>query len=146
MTPIGAVPWAGLVFDEAHYLKNHTSARSKVAREIASGAAAVAKKEPPVYLLTGTPLTNRPRDLFRPAAARRASAWAQFSLVRQTLLRRYEDRVRVEDRWRIATGGTHGAAARDDAAARQGGSSLPPKLRTWLPTTDAAGIAKARNA
>ena len=31
---------------------------------VASKAAAVAKKEPPVYLLTGTPLTNRPRDLF----------------------------------------------------------------------------------
>ena len=28
------VPWAALVFDEAHYLKNHTSARSKLAREI----------------------------------------------------------------------------------------------------------------
>src|SRR6476469_8865294 len=27
-------PWAGLVFDEAHYLKNHTSARSRLAREI----------------------------------------------------------------------------------------------------------------
>ena len=25
-----AMPWAGLVFDEAHYLKNHTSARSKL--------------------------------------------------------------------------------------------------------------------
>ena len=25
------VPWAALVFDEAHYLKNHTSARSKLA-------------------------------------------------------------------------------------------------------------------
>jgi SWI/SNF-related matrix-associated actin-dependent regulator 1 of chromatin subfamily A len=61
---VSAVPWAGLIFDEAHYLKNHTSARSKLAREIASNAAAKAKTEPPVYLLTGTPLTNRPRDLF----------------------------------------------------------------------------------
>ena len=24
------VPWAAIVFDEAHYLKNHTSARSKL--------------------------------------------------------------------------------------------------------------------
>ena len=28
------VPWAALVFDEAHYLKNHTSARSKLARQL----------------------------------------------------------------------------------------------------------------
>ncbi len=30
----GRVPWAGIVFDEAHYLKNHTSARSRVARQL----------------------------------------------------------------------------------------------------------------
>ena len=34
-----ALPWAGIVFDEAHYLKNHTSARSKLARELAEQAA-----------------------------------------------------------------------------------------------------------
>ena len=32
---LGTVPWAGLVFDEAHYLKNHRSARSRLARQIA---------------------------------------------------------------------------------------------------------------
>ena len=59
------MPWAGLVFDEAHYLKNHTSARSKLARQLAGQRdAAIATQEPAVYLLTGTPLTNRPRDLF----------------------------------------------------------------------------------
>src|SRR5262245_39819738 len=36
------VPWAALVFDEAHYLKNHTSARSKLARQLTSAAAAAA--------------------------------------------------------------------------------------------------------
>src|SRR5262245_34037646 len=34
------VPWAALVFDEAHYLKNHTSARSKAARQLTTSAAA----------------------------------------------------------------------------------------------------------
>src|SRR5688572_3815416 len=33
-----SVPWAALVFDEAHYLKNHTSARSKLARQLTIGA------------------------------------------------------------------------------------------------------------
>ena len=30
---LGLVPWAGIVFDEAHYLKNHTSVRSRLARQ-----------------------------------------------------------------------------------------------------------------
>ena len=34
------VPWAALVFDEAHYLKNHTSGRSKLARDLAARASA----------------------------------------------------------------------------------------------------------
>src|SRR5918997_2989490 len=53
------LPWAGIVFDEAHYLKNHTSQRSKHARELVAAAPNAV-----VHLLTGTPLTNRPRDLF----------------------------------------------------------------------------------
>ena len=46
--------WAGLMFDEAHYLKNHTRQRSKLARSLVeSGPDAV------LHALTGTPLTNR---------------------------------------------------------------------------------------
>src|SRR5262249_41528272 len=59
---LGATRWAGLVFDEAHYLKNHRSARSRLARQLADRAKANAGEHPAVYLLTGTPLTNRPRD------------------------------------------------------------------------------------
>src|SRR5687767_9978446 len=61
---LGEVPWAGLVFDEAHYLKNHTSARSRIARELANKATEIAPQEPAVYLLHGTPLTTRPRGVF----------------------------------------------------------------------------------
>jgi SWI/SNF-related matrix-associated actin-dependent regulator of chromatin subfamily A-like protein 1 len=55
-----ALPWAGLIFDEAHYLKNHTSQRSKLSTQLVKAAPG----EPAVHCLTGTPLTNRPRDLF----------------------------------------------------------------------------------
>src|SRR4029453_3161344 len=55
------VPWTALVFDEAHYLKNHPSARSKLARQLTMAAAA-ARPALAVQLLTGTPLTSRPRD------------------------------------------------------------------------------------
>ena len=55
-----ALGCTGLVFDEGHYLKNHRSRRSLLARRLVAEAAA----EPVVHVLTGTPLTNRPRDLF----------------------------------------------------------------------------------
>lgn len=51
----------GVVFDEAHYLKNHTSQRSRLGRSLIEGERG---ERPLTYLLTGTPLTNRPRDLF----------------------------------------------------------------------------------
>ena len=56
-------PWAAIVFDEAHYLKNHTSARSKLSRQL-TATAATTTPALAVQLLTGTPLTSRPRDLF----------------------------------------------------------------------------------
>jgi SWI/SNF-related matrix-associated actin-dependent regulator 1 of chromatin subfamily A len=139
---VGRVPWAGLVFDEAHYLKNHTSARSKVAREIASRTAAAAEKEPAVYLLTGTPLTNRPRDLF-----------VLLQLVGHPLARsflsfakRYCDASKTEYGWK-----TDGASNLTELTVQLHGTmlrrakgevlSLPPKLRTWLPTADGMGVA-----
>ena len=52
----------GFVFDEAHYLKNHLSQRSRLSRELVR---TVDGHVPPVvHVLTGTPMTNRPRDLF----------------------------------------------------------------------------------
>ena len=35
---LGRATWAGIVFDEAHYLKNHTSARSRIARQLVDRA------------------------------------------------------------------------------------------------------------
>jgi SWI/SNF-related matrix-associated actin-dependent regulator of chromatin subfamily A-like protein 1 len=139
---VAPVHWAGLVFDEAHYLKNHTSARSKVAREIASSAAALSKRDLPVYLLTGTPLTNRPRDLF-----------VLLQLVGHPLGRsflsfakRYCDASKTEYGWKTdgasnlaeLTVQLHGTMLR---RAKEEVLSLPPKLRTWLPTTDGMGVA-----
>ena len=52
--------WKGVVFDEAHYLKNHQSQRSRNAAKLVKAI----QHEPIVHALTGTPMTNRPRDLF----------------------------------------------------------------------------------
>jgi SWI/SNF-related matrix-associated actin-dependent regulator 1 of chromatin subfamily A len=127
------VAWAGLVFDEAHYLKNHTSARSKLARDLTARASANSPQPLVVQLLTGTPLTSRPRDLF-----------VLLQLVGHPLGRsflafakRYCAAEKGEFGWK--TGGAsnideltvqlHGVMLRrskDDVLA------LPPKLRTWL--------------
>ena len=132
------VAWAALVFDEAHYLKNHTSARSKLARELTTRAGA--NNPLVVQLLTGTPLTSRPRDLF-----------VLLQLVGHPLGRsflafakRYCAAEKGEYGWK--TGGAsnideltvqlHGVMLRrskDDVLA------LPPKLRTWLPVEVPAG-------
>ena len=133
MDDLQRVPWAALVFDEAHYLKNHTSARSKLARQLTVGASANAAQPLAVQLLTGTPLTSRPRDLF-----------VLLQLVGHPLGRsflafakRYCAAEKGEYGWK--TGGAsnieeltvqlHGVMLRrskDDVLA------LPPKLRTWL--------------
>ncbi len=133
------VPWAALVFDEAHYLKNHTSARSKLARQLTMAAAA-ARPALAVQLLTGTPLTSRPRDLFvllQLAAHPLGRSFLAFA-------RRYCAAEKGEYGWK--TGGAsnieeltvqlHGVMLRrskDDVLA------LPPKLRTWLPVVVPAG-------
>ena len=127
------VPWAALVFDEAHYLKNHTSARSKLSRQLTTAAAA-ATPALAVQLLTGTPLTSRPRDLFvllQLAAHPLGRSFLSFA-------KRYCAAEKGEYGWK--TGGAsnveeltvqlHGVMLRrskDDVLA------LPPKLRTWLP-------------
>ena len=127
-------PWAGLVFDEAHYLKNHRSARSRLARKLADQARKQGALDPAVYLLTGTPLTNRPRDLF-----------VLLQLVGHPLGRsflsfakRYCAAEKNDFGWQ--TGGAsnveeltvqlHGVMLR---RSKDHVLALPPKLRTWLP-------------
>jgi len=134
-----SVPWGALVFDEAHYLKNHTSVRSKLARQLTTAAAATTPKLA-VQLLTGTPLTSRPRDLFvllQLVAHPLGRSFLSFA-------RRYCAAEKGEYGWK--TGGAsnvdeltvqlHGVMLRrskDDVLA------LPPKLRTWLPVSVAPG-------
>jgi SWI/SNF-related matrix-associated actin-dependent regulator of chromatin subfamily A-like protein 1 len=134
------VKWAGLVFDEAHYLKNHRSARSTFARQLTTAAAANAPRPLAVQLLTGTPLTSRPRDLFvllQLAGHPLGRSFLAFA-------KRYCAAEKGEYGWK--TGGAsnieeltvqlHGVMLRrskDDVLA------LPPKLRTWLPVDVPAG-------
>ena len=125
---LAAHPWRGIVFDEAHYIKNHTSQRSKNARALVE-----ATDDPLVYLLTGTPLTNRPRDLF-PLLQLCGHALGRSFL---SFAKRYCAAVRNEYGWV-----TDGASNLDELAVQLHGImlrrskddvlELPPKLRTWL--------------
>ncbi len=137
---LGRVPWAGLVFDEAHYLKNHTSARSKLARQLAEHAATNATREPAVYLLTGTPLTNRPRDLFVLLQLVGHSLGRSFL----SFAKRYCAAEKTDYGWK-----TDGASNLEELTVQLHGVmlrrskdqvlTLPPKLRTWLPVDVPAG-------
>ncbi len=134
---VNAVRWQGLIFDEAHYLKNHTSSRSRVAREITAAATGgrTPAEGPAVCLLTGTPLTNRPRDLFvllQLAGHPLGRSFLSFA-------KRYCAAERTEYGWKTdgasnlqeLTVQLHGVMLR---RAKNEVLSLPPKLRTWLPT------------
>jgi SWI/SNF-related matrix-associated actin-dependent regulator 1 of chromatin subfamily A len=129
----GRARWAGLVFDEAHYLKNHTSARSRLARQLAEQAAANAPREPAIFLLTGTPLTNRPRDLFVLLQLVGHSLGRSFL----SFAKRYCAAEKTEYGWK-----TDGASNLEELTVQLHGVmlrrtkdqvlALPPKLRTWL--------------
>jgi SWI/SNF-related matrix-associated actin-dependent regulator 1 of chromatin subfamily A len=139
---LGGARWAGLVFDEAHYLKNHRSVRSRLARQLADRAEGKAGGRQAVYLLTGTPLTNRPRDLFvllQLAGHPLGRSFLSFA-------KRYCAAEKNDYGWQ--TGGAsnieeltvqlHGVMLR---RAKGQVLSLPPKIRTWLPVQVPKGTA-----
>jgi SWI/SNF-related matrix-associated actin-dependent regulator 1 of chromatin subfamily A len=126
-------PWAGIVFDEAHYLKNHTSQRSRFARRIADRRGA-SGAEPVVYALTGTPLTNRPRDLFPLLQLVDHPLGKSFlSFARRYCAAEHNGYGWVTDgasNLEELTVQLHGVMLR---RAKEQVLSLPPKVRTWLP-------------
>ena len=123
-----AIPFVGFVFDEAHYLKNHRSQRSRTCRDLLSNA-----PDPVVHCLTGTPMVNRPRDLF-----------PLLQLVNHALgksflgfAKRYCDARKGDYGWE-----TKGASNLDELTVQLHGTmlrrtkdevlDLPGKVRTWL--------------
>ncbi len=129
--------WQALIFDEAHYLKNRNSIRSRMARRLVEGA----PSEAVVHALTGTPLMNRPRDLF-----------PLLSLVNHPLGRSF---LSFAKRYCAAYHNgygwvTDGASNLDELAVQLHGVmlrrtkeevlALPPKLRHWLPVEVRQGI------
>jgi SNF2 family DNA or RNA helicase len=123
------VPWKGLVFDEAHFLKNYRSQRCRNAAKLVRKAG----EDPVVHALTGTPLTSRPRDLFPLLQLLDHPLGKSF----QTFAKRYCEAYQGE--YGLVA---DGASNIDELAVQLHGvmlrrtktqvMDLPPKVRTWL--------------
>ena len=135
--PLAELAWTGIVFDEAHYLKNHTSQRSRLARDlVAESADAV------IHALTGTPLTNRPRDLFpllqlvgHPMARSFLSFAKRYCAAHHNGFGWVTDGASNLDELRVQLHGVMLRRTKDEVL------DLPPKLRTWLPVEVSEGTA-----
>jgi SWI/SNF-related matrix-associated actin-dependent regulator 1 of chromatin subfamily A len=130
--------WKAIILDEAHYLKNHESKRSKMARQLALQEGA----DPLVYALTGTPLTNRPRDLFPLLQLVRHPMGKSFL----SFAKRYCAAEHNGYGW-VTTGASnleelalqlHGVMVR---RRKEDVLCLPPKFRNWLPLEVPEGTA-----
>ena len=128
---LGRVAWAGVIVDEAHYVKNRSGRAAHVLRLVGADG----ERDPQaVYLLTGTPMTSRPRDLFNLLRAVRHPLSTSF----YSFARRYcaaenngygldtRGASNVEELARIVSG-VMLRRAKTEAL------DLPPKTRTWLP-------------
>lgn len=132
--------WKGVVFDEAHLLKNHESQRSKLSRRLVLELA----PEAVVHALTGTPLTNRPRDLFPLLQFIRHPLGRSFL----SFAKRYCDAEKNDYGWV-----TDGASNLEELTLQLHGSmlrrrkedvlDLPPKIRTWVEVEIARDTAAA---
>lgn len=138
ITELNAVSWKGIIFDEAHYLKNYKSQRSRHARKLALEG----DSDPVVHALTGTPLTNRPRDLFPLLQLVRHPLGRSFL----SFAKRYCDAEQNDYGWV-----TDGASNLEELTLQLHGImirrrkeevlDLPPKLRSWLEVPVAEGTA-----
>ena len=124
-----AFDWKGVVFDEAHYLKNYQSQRSRNASKLVKEI----KRDPVVHALTGTPMTSRPRDLFPLLQILDHPLGKSFL----SFAKRYCEAYQGDFGW-VADGASnleeltvqlHGVMLRrrkDEVL------DLPPKMRTWM--------------
>jgi SWI/SNF-related matrix-associated actin-dependent regulator 1 of chromatin subfamily A len=125
------VEWGAVIVDEAHFIKNGSRRATQVLRLVGADGNADPQA---VYLLTGTPMTNRPRDLFNLLRAVRHPLGKSF----YSFAKRYCDAVdngygldsrgasNVEELAKVVSG-VMLRRAKSDAL------DLPPKTRTWQP-------------
>jgi len=142
------VAWTGVILDEAHFIRNASARTSHCLKLLGVQDQARAPVIGPeyVFLLTGTPMTNRPRDLFnllRCVGHPAARSFLSFA-------KRYCDAYRNDYGW-VTTGASNIAELnllmKEVMLRRKKDEvlSLPPKVRTWVPV-DVSGSPAALNA
>jgi SWI/SNF-related matrix-associated actin-dependent regulator 1 of chromatin subfamily A len=130
------IPWSGIVLDEAHFIKNNSQRTSHCLKLLGvskdARAAPIGPKQ--VYLLTGTPVTNRPRDLFNLLrCVGHPSARSFLSFAKQ-----YCDAYQSDFGW-VTTGASNldelNLLLKEVMLRRKKDEvlDLPPKIRSWVP-------------
>ena len=131
-----AVPWTGVALDEAHFIKNASQRSSQALKILGVSDDKRAGVSGPrlVFLLTGTPMPNRPRDLFNLLRAVGHPAARSFI----SFARQYCGAYRNNYGW-VTDGASNLAELnlllkevmlrrkKDDVL------DLPPKIRSWVP-------------
>ena len=141
------ISWSGVVLDEAHFIKNSSQRTSHCLKLLAvskdARAALIGPKQ--VYLLTGTPVTNRPRDLFNLLrCVGHPSSWSFLSFAK-----RYCGAYKNDFGW-VTTGASNleelNLLLKEVMLRRKKDEvlDLPPKIRSWVPVS--AESAALRNA
>ncbi len=139
-----AVEWSGIILDEAHFIKNASKRTSHCLKLLGVQAEAHAPLIGPdyVFLLTGTPMTNRPKDLFnlfRCVGHPAARSFLSFA-------KRYCDAYRNDFGW-VTTGASNLAELnllmKEISIRRMKDEviDLPPKVRSWVPVDISASTA-----
>ena len=137
--PLHSHAWNGLIFDEAHYLKNHRSQRHRLSMDLVKSV----DDDSIVHLLTGTPLTSRPRDLFPLLQLVRHALGRSFV----SFAKRYCEGYKGDYGW-VADGAgnieeltvqLHGIMLR---RTKEEVLDLPPKVRSWMEVEVASRVAR----
>jgi SWI/SNF-related matrix-associated actin-dependent regulator 1 of chromatin subfamily A len=142
------VAWTGIILDEAHFIKNASQRTSHCLKLLGVQDEAKAPLLGPefVFLLTGTPMTSRPRDLFnllRCVGHPSARSFLSYA-------KRYCDAYKNDYGW-VTTGSSNldelnllmkevGLRRRKEEVL-----DLPPKVRSWVPV-DISNSKQALNA
>jgi SWI/SNF-related matrix-associated actin-dependent regulator 1 of chromatin subfamily A len=139
------IAWSGVILDEAHFIKNASARTAHCLKLLGVQDQAKAPLIGPdhVFLLTGTPMTGRPRDLFnllRCVGHPAARSFLSFA-------KRYCDAYRNDFGW-VTTGASNldelSLLMKEVMLRRKKDEvlDLPPKIRSWVPV-DISGASAA---
>lgn len=142
------IPWAGVILDESHFIKNASARTTHCLKLLGVSDQAKTPLIGPdyVFLLTGTPMTSRPRDLFnllRCVGHPAARSFLSFA-------KRYCDAYRNDFGW-VTTGASNldelNLLMKEIMLRRKKDDvlDLPPKIRSWVPV-DISGAPAALTA